>query len=426
MAGNAPDPVSVAGGSDGVTANCAEIVHMAGRFGDVATETLAATLSLHGYLLSPGVVTSALFDPIGFAEFEAQLLAALDGWQGLSWAAAECGGIDGELRLAAAAYLGVDRIDTSLHDVVTGSIDAGPALVRATAVLARTGDPLRAAETLLADDPELADLLVTLLGVPALLRTAAGSLPDGSGVVCAPGVDRTGVAARPPRNLVDVLEDLDQRNGDSRHGEIDVRILTLPDGSRRAIVDITGTKSWDPLPTTDVTSLTTNGRALVGERTAYETGVLDAMRAAGVRRSDRVMLVGHSEGGMVAVTAARDATASGEFDVTHVVTLGSPIGLTVGALPSRVQVLALENTRDVVPHLDGAANPDRPNVTTASAKSGDGTIGGDHAIDESYLPLAEQVQTSGHKSIRDFLAGAKGYFTATTVETHTYQIQRRY
>jgi pimeloyl-ACP methyl ester carboxylesterase len=222
------------------------------------------------------------------------------------------------------------------------------------------------------------------------------------------------------------LEDLAQRNGDDRHGEIDVRILTLPDGSRRVIVDITGTKSWDPLPTRDVTSLTTDGRALVGDSTAFEQGVLAAMRRAGVRRGEDVMLVGHSEGGMVAVTTARDALAGGEFNITHVVAVGSPIGLTVGALPSRVQVLALENRKDVVPHLDGVANPDEPNVITASSRHGDGTIGGDHDLDESYLPLARDVEASSNRSLREFLASTHGYFQATKVETQTYQIKRAY
>ncbi len=421
-----PQPVSVTGGSDGVTANCAEIVALAGQFGAVASDTLAAALSLHGYLLNPGLALSAVLDPIGYAEFEAELLAALDGWQGLSWAGSECGGIDGELRLAAAAYEGADRLGNAVHDVLAGGLGALPALVEATEVLSRTGDPVRAAQAVIAADPELADVLVTVLGLPALLHAAGNSLPDGHGVVREPGRDRAGVAGRPPRRLTDLFEDLAQRNGDDRHGEIDVRILTLPDGTRRAIVDITGTKSWDPLPTRDVTSLTTNGRALVGDRTAYEDGVLAAMRRAGVRPSDDVMLVGHSEGGMVAVTTARDAAASGEFNVTHVVTAGAPIGLTAGALPSTVQVLALENSRDVVPHLDGTANPDRPNVTTASSAHGDGTIGGDHDIDDSYVPLAADVQASTNGSIRDFLTGASGYFQATEVETLTYEVQRRY
>jgi pimeloyl-ACP methyl ester carboxylesterase len=139
-----------------------------------------------------------------------------------------------------------------------------------------------------------------------------------------------------------------------------------------------------------------------------------------------VLLVGHSQGGLVAVNAARDAVNSGRFRITHVVTAGAPIGLTVGTVPARVRVLALENSRDVVPHLDGRANPDRPNVTTASASSGDGTIGGDHAVDTGYLPLAADVDASRDPSVREFLASAAGYFRADAVETHTYQIQRSY
>jgi hypothetical protein len=421
-----PQPVSVTGGSNGITANCADMLTLAGRFGAAGEDTLGAALSLHGYLAAPSVASSAVFDPIGFARFELELLGALDGWQGLSWAGLECAALDAELRAAAAAYAGAERLSTEVHDVVLGVAGFVPALTAGAAVLAATGDPISAAETVLADDPQLADVVVTALGVPPLLAAAGNRIPDGHGVVRHPGIDRSGAAGRPPRSLSDILRNLSQRDGDVHHGEIDVRILTMPDGSRRVIVDITGTKSWTPFPTRDVTSLTTNGRALVGRRTAYEGGVLAAMRRAGVRRTDEVMLVGHSEGGMVAVTTARDAARSGEFDVTHVVTVGSPIGRTVAAVPARVKVLALENTRDVVPHLDGVANPDRPNVTTVSSRHGDGTVVGDHDINGSYVAVASDVDASSNRSVRDFLGGARQYFQATTVETHTYQVQRRY
>jgi hypothetical protein len=421
-----PQPVSVAGGVGGIAAHCDEIVAMAGRFGGAGGETMGAAAALHGYLLHPAIVLSATIDPVGFAVFEADLLAALDGWRGLSWAGLACGAIDAELRAAAGAYEAADRLGSGLHDAFAGALDAGPALALGAEVLARTGDPIRAAEAAVVRDPEAADTVVDLLGIPATLHLLGAALADGHGVVRAPGIDRTGVAGRPPRRLTDLIRDLAQRNGDARHGEIDVRVMTMPDGSRRAIVDITGTKSWTPLPTTDVTSLTTNGRALVGESTAYEGGVLVAMREAGLTPTDDVMIVGHSEGGMVAVTAARDAVRTGAFRITHVVTAGSPIGRTVRRLPTTVKVLALENSRDVVPHLDGVANPDKPNVTTASAPRGDGTIGGDHDITGAYLPLARDAQASQDRSIREFLSSAKGFFQATKVETHTYQIQRRY
>jgi hypothetical protein len=416
----------VSGGSHGIAADCAELRAIAARFGAAAADTLASTAALHCCLVDPVVTGTALVDPLGFADFETELLAALDGWRGLSWSAVRCGLLDGELRLAAAAYETADRLDTAVRDVVLGGLRAIPAFAAAAKTLAETGDPARAAQLVVARDPQLADVIVTALGVPSWLAALGRTIPDGHGVVTHPGLDRTGAAVRPPRGLADLLRDLGQRDGDARHGEIDVRILSLPDRSRRAIVDITGTKSWDPLPTHDVTSLTTNGRALVGDRTAYESGVFAAMRAAGVRRTDKVMLVGHSEGGLVAVNAARDAAASGEFDVSHVITAGAPIGLTAGAVPSGVQVLALENSPDVVPHLDGRANPDRPNVTTVSGSRGDGTILGDHTVAGAYLPLAADADASSDPSIHDFVTSAAGYFRASTVVTHTFQIERRY
>src|SRR5581483_1780303 len=121
-----------------------------------------------------------------------------------------------------------------------------------------------------------------------------------------------------------------------------------------------------------------------------------------------------------------DAVNSGEFRVTHVVTAGAPVGRTVGRLPSDVQVLALENKRDVVPHLDGVANPDEPNVTTVSSARGDGTVLGDHSISGAYVPVAGDAEASGNPSVRHFLGSARGYFQATKVVTHTYQITRGY
>jgi hypothetical protein len=399
---------------------------LSGRFGDAATDTHWAAFTLHGYLFDPCIAASALLDPVGYAEFEADLTSALDGWNGLVKAGVFCDILDGELHAAAVLYEGADHLDTLVRDVVLGGLRAGPALADGLAVLARTHDPVKAAETIVADDPQLADDLITVTGLPTLLAAFAGKSDDGHGVAVPTGVNRTGASGLPPRRLTDVIKDLGQRSADDRHGMIDVRILTMPDGSRRAIVDISGTKSWDPLPTSDITTLTTNGRAHVGERTSYERGVLAAMHRAGVRPGDDVMLVGHSEGGMVAVTAARDAVASGAFNVTHVVTAGAPIGLTVGTLPSSVQVLALENKRDVVPHLDGRANPDQINVTTATTSHGDGSIVDDHSIDDAYLPVAADVQASSNRSIRDFLAGAGGFFRARAVETRTFQIIRRY
>jgi pimeloyl-ACP methyl ester carboxylesterase len=108
----------------------------------------------------------------------------------------------------------------------------------------------------------------------------------------------------------------------------------------------------------------TDLRAMAGLNTSYEEGVMQALDAAGVGPHTDVMLVGHSEGGIIAINTARDAVRSGRFRVTHVVTAGSPIGEVSDELPRSVQVLALENDDDVVPATDSADNPEDPNITT--------------------------------------------------------------
>ena len=425
MGGYEPRPVSVRGGADGIEAHYDDMVEAARLFGRAATDTGGASLALHGYLLDPGIYSSGLFDPVGAADFEAELAAALDGPGGLSWVAAEWGLLDVQLRSAAAAYLAADRLDAAAHDMLDGFVRLPAAAVQSGETLARTGSVAGALNRLLTADPELLDQAIGAFG--GVRGTFAGGVSallwDGHAVVRDGGVDQDPEAAAPPRCLADVMAGLALRNY-ARHGEIDVRLLTRADGSRAVIVDIPGTKSWDPLPNGDVTSLATNVRAVAGRPTAYEHGVLTAMQRAGVTPADDVMLVGHSEGGMVAVRTAIDATASGRFHISHVVTAGSPIGAVAARVPARVQVLALENSGDLVPHADGATNPDRTNITTVAIRRDHGTVSANHDIEESYLPGAADVDASGDASVRAFLGSAQRFFDARDVQTSRYVITR--
>jgi PGAP1-like protein len=420
MGPQVPQPVTVRGGSNGVEAHYDDIVAMARRFGQVATDSGGAVLSLHGYLADPGLYTSGLADPTGLANFQADLLDALDGYHGLSWIAVRCGMIDAELRAAAGAYLEADRVAITLQDRLGGLVGVNPATAHALAVLAATGNLPRSLETVLTDDPALVDALMNA-GPVVWDAWAAPLLTDGHARVADAGTDATGV---PPRSLAAVMAALARRNHGSP-GEIDVRILTGADGTRRAIVDIPGTKTFDPRNVGDITGPATNMRALVGLPTAYEKGVLQAMLTAGVRPTDDVMLVGHSEGGMVAVQAARTCAKTGQFRVTHIVTAGAPVGLAVAKLPGSVEVLAVENHNDIVAHLDGRTNPDKVNVTTATITRGNGTIRDDHSLDTSYVPGAADLDAGHDPSVTSFLSGARGFFEATSVETHAFVITRQ-
>ena len=117
-------------------------------------------------------------------------------------------------------------------------------------------------------------------------------------------------------------------------------------------------------------------RALAGSRTAYAVGIEQAMAEAGIGRSDPVLLVGHSLGGIEATSML--AHGSG-FHVTHVVTAGAPVGLT-GDYPAGAHLLSLENRGDLVPLLDGRDNADSREQVTVQFDDHETSIVGNHEI----------------------------------------------
>jgi hypothetical protein len=251
----------------------------------------------------------------------------------------------------------------------------------------------------------------------------------------------------PPANLSDVMTDFlirDQFTNtkvlvdpNKPHGptksshlqsEIDVRTIVkeAPDGSPHVsgyIVDIPGTKDWQFVGRRPhLNDFGTNVHALAGEPTAYENGIERALMLAGVPRDAPVMFVGHSQGGMVAVRAANDFVTAGRFNVTHVVTAGSPVGGM--QVPKSVQVLSMENAHDIVPHLDGRPNPDLPNWTTVTVDRGVGDITSNHAPQISYLPIAGDIDASADPSVRRFLGSSGAFLGGSGVSIQAFAFHR--
>src|SRR5262249_31927110 len=154
----------------------------------------------------------------------------------------------------------------------------------------------------------------------------------------------------PPHGFADLVAGLTYRDAEasgSHQGDIDVRGVQDAGGSRSYIVDIPGTKDWHVMPGLHegpLNDLGTNLHAMGGQSAAYEQGVAEALREAGAGPGDPVMLVGHSQGGIVATDAADHFVTSGQFNVTHVVTLGAPVGRL--AVPDSVTMLSVENRND--------------------------------------------------------------------------------
>lgn len=150
-------------------------------------------------------------------------------------------------------------------------------------------------------------------------------------------------------------------------GTVRVERVDAADGSRRWVVQIPGTHRWSPVAAADPFDLTADVRTLGGDSSAVQQTVVRSLDAVGARPDEPVLLVGHSLGGMAAAQLAADPAVRQRFRITNVVTAGSPIALS--SVPDHVHVLALEHTDDLVPRLDGTANPDRPTWATVSRPS---------------------------------------------------------
>ncbi|MFF1571202.1 thioesterase domain-containing protein [Leifsonia sp. NPDC058292] len=152
------------------------------------------------------------------------------------------------------------------------------------------------------------------------------------------------------------IDDLCDPDLDDRADVAMIRVGSRQDahGLKHWIVQFPSTKSWHPRAGAAPNDLTAD---LVigadGEATATRAA-LAAMRAAGIREGEPVLLAGFSLGGMVAAQVAERAAQNG-FTPTHLVVGGAPLGRAT--IPGDIRVLAIEHVLDLVPRIDGRENP---------------------------------------------------------------------
>ncbi|MBM7770737.1 hypothetical protein JOD54_000941 [Actinokineospora baliensis] len=432
--------LTVGGGAGGTEAFYEDLAAMGDLTDDIAGETLAIAVTSHKYLADPDLLASAVLNPAGAARFEFAMLGALDGPSGLTATSAGIGLRGITFQATNQAYHMVD--DLNAKALEAGRWLAGAAVATSPGLAAGAGAFI-AADILLNYDGDWQRWLVehpgmiddvlgmtpgalSALGLPTDLATltdlVAAAYPDGDPKLTDLGIDRDPIAVDPPSNLGELFNGLDHRNGTDAN--IDIRRVVQPDGTVAYIVDVPGTKVWN-LPGGDGGSANdfgTNVDAIAGNPTVLQEGIQEALRAAGVPKDAPLMLVGHSQGGIVAARSVDPLLADG-YNVTHVVTAGSPVGgITVD---ERVQMLSLENNGDIVPHLDAAENPASDNRTTVKFDHQTGTIGGNHAINGNYTDAARQLDTSTDPSVVRFRDSAGVFFGGTSVETHQYKVERQ-
>jgi len=422
-------PIEVRGGAASISVDFEQLAVL----GEDATQLAASLTATAGVaaaiIANPTLIATAVLDPLGAGEVTARAstLAVLCGA-----AAHEAASLAVALHSAAAAYDAVDRVAARAVPAIQAVTDL-PDLQRAWDLrrpVASLGDVLTADPAFVDLGLDLATVSVPFGGVLGTRQSLLGLgriYPDGH-----PVLHRTNDAVideSPPRRLRDLMTALAIRDDDEFGGAIDVRIVESrsADGSirRSAIVDITGTTAWDPLRRHSpvVSNFATNVRAVAGGPTTYAAGVVMAMRAAGVTADMPVMLVGHSQGGLVAAGLARQYARSSQLRITHVVTAGSPIGMI--DLPSSVQALSLENRGDLVVEADAARNRASPSQVTVRVDRGGHGVLARHSLAEAYSPGAADVDASTDRSVRAWLAGASDFMGGDTVRTQTFRVERK-
>lgn len=132
---------------------------------------------------------------------------------------------------------------------------------------------------------------------------------------------------------------------------------------QRFIVYIPGTQNLSLSSNQNPFDMRSNLQLMAGERSNAARATELALRRAGATESDQVMLVGHSQGGLIALNLAeRSATGALDYRVEQVVTFGTPAGMhSAKSLPN---VVSFENRADLVPKLDLRENPSERNWTT--------------------------------------------------------------
>ncbi len=157
----------------------------------------------------------------------------------------------------------------------------------------------------------------------------------------------------PPMTASALLYSLEDIPRVDQIGEIQILRHDRPDRPKSSwSVVIRGTQEWFP-GSANPQDLLSNFHEVAGQISDQHVAVLAAMDMAGIRPGDAIEFVGHSQGGAVALSLAASERVTSRFNVVSVLTAGGP----VGSVPDpSIRVLALENTADIVPSLDGRAS----------------------------------------------------------------------
>jgi pimeloyl-ACP methyl ester carboxylesterase len=419
-------------------------------FAAAAFSTLQLAIRAQRAAVEPALLAAAPLDPLGVARSVLRIEGAVAGRAGLLGSAGALGADATELATAAASYAAADA-------AVGASLDVRAAAVTGAALSARMADLAVASLAPYAEDGlhqgersalqivgmprPVADSIATAErdAVGVSLRAWAARLPDGPGDATSVGPPAAG-AVVPATNLGDYLASVDRLCDGQGH----IAVVAIDGSPPRYVVLLPGVATLGSTPYPQDLP----GAAVAEELgdSAYSRGVRQAIDAAGVPVGAAVMLVGHSQGGIVAMNLAGDHRFNGgRVAVTHVVAAGSPISTKPLPAGAPTRVMSLENRADLVTHLDLDRAPvpvDPRRRTVYGFTRQTGSVVGNHDLAETYAPVAGHATGSvapkqqsaaaaasarftADPAVADYLRSAQPYLDGAPVRTQYFQLTDR-
>ncbi|KWW98546.1 hypothetical protein LI90_169 [Carbonactinospora thermoautotrophica] len=217
-------------------------------------------------------------------------------------------------------------------------------------------------------------------------------------------------------------------------GHIAIQTVVGPDGKPRYIVELPGVQAWSLVDHPQDVGGAVSSEQL--QSSAYTRAIRKAMEQAGIPEGADVMLVGHSLGGIAAMDLAGDPSFNGgKYNVTHVMTAGSPISTKEVAPGAQTRVLSVENTHDIVTHVDGQDSMrygQSERRMTYQFSDNYGSFGANHAANreesvKGHRGYAEHIRddlkNSPNPYLRSYVDSTTPYLRGTVTDTKIYSLR---
>ncbi len=260
-------------------------------------------------------------------------------------------------------------------------------------------------------------------GAAALARPVARGLADDKGITYSSEEKDLIVSEIEPQDVSSVDSSIASLRDVKAENNSAIQITkAMRDGKPVYTINIPGTVSWSPTGWEHPIDITSNVVSMYGGQSTGMTYVEEAMKRAGVEPGADIVMMGHSQGGIIASALASKTAFTHRYNVRGLVTMNSPTANN--NVKAGIPTLHLEHWKDPVSALDNTSMPvsrDRMQVVGTVDQS-DGI--GDHDVETSRRLLRNAMSES--PEVREMVDRIEEWLPSRdeVTESKTYDVNR--